>query len=165
MKAASPHARLIYAAESLARDTFNSLNLSHDGSCKKTISLQKEFGAFARLALQRFRTLKSDLANWQDQVCCGNVDFASEQEDNFKAALHACVSLMSFLIEKFDHHQQCGLFLTKPRPITLMKSEMKEAEKILHSWQAPEWETTNDRTVKWDKDQSRYLREKLGSRN
>jgi hypothetical protein len=165
MAAASRHAQLICDAESLARATFDSITLAGDGSCEWAVNLQKQFRTLARLARQQFESLKVRLVNWQGQVSCGDVEFTPEREDDFKAALIASASFLSFLIEKFDNHRRGGLLLVKSRRVGLLESHRKEAQKILDSWKSPEWETTDTRTVKWDKDQTRHLREKLGSCN
>lgn len=164
MATASRYPRLIYAAESLARDTFDNVTFGGNG-CEGTVKLQREFRTFANLAMQKFEAVKADLKNWRDQVRCGQVEFSAEREDNLKAALRACVSFLSFLVEKFGEYHTNGLFLTLPRHVGLMDSYRRESEKILKEWQSPEWETANERTVNWDKDQTRHLRKRLGACN
>lgn len=164
MATAIRKAGIICAAETLARDTFCSLDASDAGSCDKTISLQKAYRTFTRLATQQFESLNSELNNWRKRVGSGDVDFTSEREDTFKAALHASVSFLTFLIEKFDSHHRDGLFLMNPKRVGLMESHKKEALKILNLWQSPEWET-DGAPVHWNKNQTRYLRDRLGSSN
>ncbi|MBL8797984.1 MAG: hypothetical protein JNM56_29065 [Planctomycetia bacterium] len=161
--AANRQEKLICRAESLARDTFEILTLTGDGSPEWTATLQKQFRTFTILAMQQFESLKGRLTNWQNQVRCGEVEFTPEREDDFKAALDASVSFLSFLIDKFDSHRQGGLFLVKSRRVGLMDSHRKEAQKILTSWRSPEWETRHERSVEWNEEQTAYLRKRLGS--
>jgi hypothetical protein len=157
------HARSIYAAETLVRVTFNDVLLSGEGWREKIVSLQREFAIILRLTTQRFESLKIDLGNWQQQVRCGDVDFASEREDDFKGGLRAFIDLASLLSDKFDAFHKRNLYLVKPRRIGVLDAQRKEAEKILDTWRPPEWEVTNERTVNWDKEQTGYLRAKLDS--
>lgn len=164
MATASRNARLIYTAESLARDTFEKITVSGNGAVEIMISLQKEFMAFSNLAIRQFQSLKATLDVWREQVQCGEVEFSSEREEEFKAAIHASMSFLSFLTETFNEHCQDGHFLMNPkRGVGLMETYKKQAERIMSQWQSPEWETDNERTVKWDNEQSSHLREKLSS--
>jgi hypothetical protein len=162
MAAATRHTRSIYAAEALARATFNDIIPAGDGWCERTVSLQKEFRTLFRLASQRFESLKTDLYDWRDRVRCEDVEFDPEREDDFKAALRACVALSSLLIEKFDIFNKGGLYLAHPKLIGLLREHKREAEKILNTWRSPKVEVELH-TVKWDEDQTRQLREILES--
>jgi hypothetical protein len=164
MAAAIQHTRSIYAAEALVRATFDAITPSDTAGCERTANLQKEFKLLVRLARRRFESLKADLCKWQQQVRSGDVDFAPEREDDFKGALRAFVALADLLDEKFDNfHRGNNLYLVNPRYINLLGSYKREANKILDSWCPPEWEVTNERTVKWDEEQTRHLRAKLTS--
>jgi hypothetical protein len=163
MATAIRHARSIYATEELVRATFDDIIPAVDGGCERAVALQKEFQVLLRVTRQRFEALKADLAIWQQRVRSGEVDFTPEREDAFKGALRAWIDLASLMSEKFDLFSKKGLFLAKPRIIGLLQSHKKDAEHVLNSWQSPEWEVTDMRSVKWDKEQTRHLRARLGS--
>ena len=46
--------------------------------------------------------------------------------------------------------------------MALVGAEGETRRQLAHAIDAEEWETTDERTVKWDKEQSKYLRDKLG---
>ena len=162
MAAVIRHTRSIYAAGALVRATFDDIIPAAESGCERTVVLQREFRILLGLARHWFESLKADLANWQQRVRSGEVDFTSEREDDFKGALRAWIDLVNLMSEKFDLFHKNGLFLAKPRNMGLLQSNSKEVENLLNSWHSPEWEVANMRTVKWNKDQSQYLLEKLG---
>ena len=166
MTGATRHSRSIYAAEQLVRATFNDFSPIGDEGCEWVVSLQKEFRILVNLTRRRFKSLKAALENWRQRVRMGEVDFDPGREDDFRGALNAFASLSDLLGEKFDScFKEKGIYPTKPRLIGLLQEDKKEAQKILDSWRSPEWEVTNERTVRWDKEQTRHLRAKLGSCN
>jgi hypothetical protein len=163
--AAIRHTLLISAVERLARTTFADIFPFGDNWIDQLAALRREFQVLIRLESRRYETLKADLSNWRDRVSCGDVEFDPEREDDFKGGLLASIALASFLIETFDAYSNkgSGNFLTNPRFIRLVQSHRQAAQNILASWKSPEWETTDERTVKWDKEQTEYLRQKLAS--
>ncbi len=163
MLAATRHTRLICAAETLARETFTEILPFGENWVNRVVTLRNEFQALVRLVSCRYRTLKIDLKNWQDRVRAGDIEFDQAREDDFKGALRILVELSSFLLERHDFCQEGGLILARPSVIRIAVSYRGEAERILTSWKSPEWETTNERVIKLDKEQTRRLREKLGS--
>jgi hypothetical protein len=165
MPGATQHTRSVHAALTLVEETFGNITLEGDGGCKRTVSLQKEFRAHVNLASRKIESVKADLVDWRDRVRRGEVEFDAGREDDFKGAFRAFIGLSSFLVDTFDIFHKYGLYLTHPRFITLLEDHKKEVQKIVDSWRSPEWETTDERTVKWDKEQTKYLRAKLGPCN
>jgi hypothetical protein len=159
------HARSILFADTLTHATFDDIIPTGEGWCERTVILQKEFRTLVRLASRRFASLRADLLKWRQDVRCGDVDFNPEREDDFKGALRTFAGLAAFLIERFDHFREHGLYLVKPRFVILLSEQQQDADRILNSWQSPEWETTGKRPVKWDEEQSKYLLEKVDSCN
>jgi hypothetical protein len=116
-----------------------------------------------RLESRRYYALNADLNNWRNQIKRGDLEFDAAWEDEFKGALRSLVSLASLLIEKFDAYSNKGLFLAKTRYVGALELHRQEAQKIVDSWKSPEWETTNEQGVKWDKEQTQFLRSLIGS--
>jgi hypothetical protein len=157
------HTRWLNAAESFARATFTGILPSGDGWTCQVASLQKEFKELLRLEGRGYGTLRTDLNNWRERVTRGDVEFDPAREDDLKEALRALVALEDCLIEKFDDYSAKGLFLAKTRFVGLVQAHRKAIQSILDSWKSPEWETVTKRTVKWDKEQTQHLRERLDS--
>jgi len=163
MTGAVRHTKSIFAAEAMAQALFSDCEIQGDNWPVRIANLQKEFIALLRLTLRKFESLKDDLDCWRQKVSSGELDFDSAPEDDFRAALRAFVSLSGFLGEKFKEFHEKNIYLAKPMRMGLLQTYTKEAQKILDSWQSPEWEVTDMRTVKWGKEQTRYLRTRLGS--
>lgn len=159
MLAATRHTRVISAAEGLARATFTEIL----PSVGELVSLRKEFGTLMRVAKCRHEALKSGLSHWREQVTRGEVDFEDSWEDEFKGALRALIALQSLLLEKYDAYRSRGIILAKPLPVGLVRSQRADAENTLDAWKSPEWETTDERVVKWDKEQTEYLYRRLAA--
>lgn len=157
------------ATEELVRANFSEeayANLAgDDGEWKDALaSLRKQFVTVVVFARRQFGALKHGLAKWQERVRCGEVDFEQPQEEWFKGELRAFVSLADALDETFDRfHKRGGVFLTKPRPVGELLECKRVAQRLLDTWQRPEWGVTNERTVTWDKEQTRQLRAILAS--
>jgi len=104
------------------------------------------------------------IARWQEKVRRGEMEFSQAREALFLETLRAFVSLADTLSDTFDRiHRQEGVFLSKPRSVSVLVGQKTEAQKTLDSWQPPEWEVTGMRTVKWDKEQTRHLMDRLAS--
>ena len=130
---------------------------------QEVVNLQEEFRTLIRLESRRYESLRADLNDWRSRVTCGEADFDPAREDDFKGALRALIVLEDFLIEKFDAYCAKGLFLAKTRLVGIMHAHRRAAQNILDSWKSPEWETTNERGVKWDAEQTAHLRKRLAS--
>ncbi len=163
MLAATRHTRLICAVETLARATFTDVLPSGEGWACQIANLQKEFNSLLRLEATRFEALKSDLNLWRQQVSSGEAEFDPAREDDLKGALRALIELESFLIDKWDLYRAKELILVKPRLLGLLSTHRQTASKILEGWKSPEWETDDQKVVKWDAEQSEYLGKKLAS--
>ncbi|HVK15936.1 MAG TPA: hypothetical protein VM533_03245 [Fimbriiglobus sp.] len=157
------HTRSICVADSLARATFTDILPAGDDWVGEVVALREEFKTLVRLESRRFEALKADLSNWRERVTCGEVEFDPAREDDFKGALRALISLEDFLLEKVVVYQDKGLSIAQPWLARVIQSHRQEAQNILESWKSPEWETADERTVKWDKEQTRHLRERLGT--
>ena len=158
---ATCHARLtrvIRETNFLARETLTEGCLSVEGS----VALRKKFQNLARLVISQFDMLRSEITDWRTRVSCGEVDFDQNQEQSFKELLRALIELADFLTEKVDAARaNAGFFLVKPLNANLVRARREAAETLLRVWVSPEWETTDERVVKWDKEQTSYLRDKL----
>jgi hypothetical protein len=91
------------------------------------------------------------------------LEFDPAREDDFKGALRALITLESFLLDKFDAYSEKGLFLARTRMIGILQAHRQEAEALLVSWKSPVWETLDERTVKWDQEQTKHLWDRLNS--
>jgi hypothetical protein len=160
---ATRHARVIGMAETMARATFTDILPSGDNWTDEVANLRDEFATLRKIESTRFESLRADIRIWQERVTAGEIDFDQAKEDDFKGALRALVDLEKFLIERFDVYNKKGLILTVPRLVAIMQAHQQHAESILDAWKSPEWETTDERVVKWDKEQTSHLRKRLAS--
>jgi hypothetical protein len=165
MMLVASHAQLIRAAESFARETFTSVFPSGADWTSQVARLQSEFRAIIGVEACRYTTLRFDLNDWRKRVIGGSVEFDPAQEDEFKEAIGALIGFEDFLIETFDTYAfgGRGLFLVKPRLVNLVQAHRQAAQSILDSWKSPEWEAADERTVKWNEEQTEYLRRRLAS--
>lgn len=163
MLTATRHTRVILAAESLARATFTEILPAGDGWVGELVSLRKEFVTLTHVVSRRYDALKVDLNSWRKRVICGEIDFDPAWEDEFKGALRALIALGMLLNEKYDAYRSQGLILESPRRVDLVRSYLREAQKNLDTWESPEWETADERSVQWNKEQTSYLRKRLGT--
>lgn len=158
------HAHSIHAAECHARATIPDSLGEWDDECAKRIGIiRKDFHAFIRLADNRYHSLKDGIDQWRTQVVSGEREFDHDEETEYKQALSALISFASLLDEKYEAYRQCGILLCNTRVMGLLLGRKQEFEKVLRDWHSPEWEVTNERTVKWDKEQTRHLRARLVS--
>jgi hypothetical protein len=162
------HASPMQATEELVRANFSdeaSASLAGtDGERPDSlVALQKQYKTIVLLARQQFAALKHRLAKWREQVQCGEVEFDQSREDWFRGELQAFTSLVATLDETFNQFQMRGVFLSRPGAVNALVEHKNVAKKMLDTWQSPEWEVRNERTVKWNKEQTEYLLAKLGS--
>lgn len=162
----SRHSRSILAAEHHARETISEDIGEWDDECPKRISIvRRDFHSFVRFADNRYDSLKAALNYWRSQVISGEKDFDHDEEAEYKQAISALVSFADLLDKKYEAFSQRGISLCKPRVIGSLLARKREFEKALRDWKSPEWEAINERTVQWNKEQTRYLRERLSSVN
>jgi len=170
MAGTSRHTSPLQATEELVRATFGEEAYAKfagdDGACPDSlVVLQKQFNAIVYLTRQQFEVLKRRIANWRERVRCGDVEFGQAREAWFMEELRAFSSIADLLNDTFDRfYKQGGVFLSKPRSIIALVNHKNEAQKTLASWQSPEWEVQDMRAVTWNKEQTRYLLNRLASR-
>jgi hypothetical protein len=170
MAATRRHASPLRVTEDLVRASFSEeayANLAAaDGERPDSlVVLQRQYRPIVVLAREQFEALKGRLTKWREQVQCGEVDFDQSREDCFRGELQAFTSLVDALDETFNRfHQARGVFLTNPRAVNVLVELKNVAKRMLDTWRSPEWEVRDERTVKWDKEQTEHLLAKLGSR-
>jgi hypothetical protein len=158
------HARSILAAEHHARETIPDGIGAWDDECPKRIAtVRKDFQAFIRFADNRNESLKADLDEWRSQVVSGDKEFDHDEEAGYKQALSALISFAELLDEKYETYRQRGINLHKSGVIGILLERKKWSEKMLRDWKSPEWEVIGMRAVKWDKEQTRHLMNRLSS--
>lgn len=163
MFAAARHTQVIHDSETLARRTFSELFPCGSDWIDGLVTLRKEYLNLVRVEKQRFKSLRMELNEWRKQVKCGTIDFDSSQEEEFKEALRALIALEIVLIEGFDNYRQKELIIAGPRVIGLVESHRQSVQMILDAWKSPEWQTSDERSVQWNKEQTRYIRGILDS--
>src|SRR5579884_1577023 len=84
------------------------------------VALQKQYKTIVLLARQQFAALNGRLAEWREQVQCGEVDFDQAQEVWFRGELQAFTSLVAALDETFNRFQMRGVFLSRPREVNAL---------------------------------------------
>jgi len=167
MEGASQGTGVFRATEEAARATFSEeaySNLADAGSARPALLVahQKQFKAIVSLAKWQFDGLKTAIAKWREMVQCGEVDFDDAREAGFMQELRAFSSLADFLSGTFDRfHKEASVYLSKPRLVGALVSQKKDAQKVLDSWQSPEWEVLDMRTVEYSVEQTRHLRSRL----
>jgi hypothetical protein len=165
MTVATQHARQIGQMEELLRESIpDDLGMLGDECPAKITAIRGDFISFIRLAESRSNSLHTDLESWRSQVRCGERDFDLQDEAGYKSALSGLVAYARLLNEKYETYRRKGILLLKPNAFGISIDRIKKAEKTLREWESPEWEVDDMRTVKWDKEQTGHLREKLGSR-
>ena len=165
MTTAVRHTHAIQAIERLIQETIpDGLGMLGDGCGTTIAAIQKSFKGFIRLADSRFDALLADISKWRQNVCRGETEFSQTDESEFKEALRALIALADLLHQRAETYHRQNIVLHRPSIIGMLHERMREAQKMLDSWQSPEWEVIGMRTVKWDKEQTRHLRARLASR-
>jgi len=167
MQGASRYTSQLRATEELARAIFGeaaypSLAEDADARTDSLVTLRQKFQAILRIARGQLEEITRAIAKWREKVQCGEVDFEHARETSFLDGLRAFIATAEILDRASNRlHQQTGVYLAKPRSVGALVSQQKDAQKVLDSWQSPEWEVLDMRTVEYSVEQTRDLRARL----